>query len=277
MINKASPMIAFIGVGNMGSAIVKGLISSNSVDQGNIIIFDKFKAKYNNFSNLLIKKAETIKDALIADYVFIAVKPGDVKQICGDIRDSGIDIKNKVFVSICAGVPTGYICKCLGADLPVIRMMPSTPLLVGSGAVAISCNSQTTQQQFQYICRIISNVAEVVKLDESKMNDVIAVNGSSPAYVYIFIKAMLDAAVESGIQPDAALPLILKTIEGSCKMVIKSGKDIDTLIKEVISPNGTTAKSVEVFENHDFTGIIKQAMDACTKRADEITEEICSE
>ena len=277
MLNKVNPSIAFIGVGNMGSAIVKGLISSNSVDQGNIIIFDKLKDKYNNFASLQVIKAVSVKETLSADYIFIAVKPGDVKLICSEIKDSGVDLKGKVFVSICAGVPTEYVCKCLDKKLPVIRMMPSTPLLVGSGAVAISCNEYVSQKQFQYICRIISDIAEVVKLDESQMNNVIAVNGSSPAYVYIFIKAMLDAAEESGIQREAALPLILKTIEGSCRMVIKSGKDIDTLINDVISPNGTTAKSVEVFDECDFTGIIKQAMDACTKRADEISAEICSE
>lgn len=277
MTHKGNPVIGFIGVGNMGSAIVKGLISSNSVEQGNIIIFDKFKDKYNNFGSLKLRKADDIKEILDADYVFIAVKPGDVKQICTEIRSLGADLANKVFVSICAGVPTDYICKCLEGDFAVIRMMPSTPLLVGSGAVAIAANAKVTQQQFQYICRIISNVAEVVKLAESKMNDVIAVNGSSPAYVYIFIKAMLDAAAESGIPAESALPLILKTIEGSCRMVIKSGKDIDTLIKDVISPNGTTARSVEVFEKREFEGIIKEAMNACTIRADEITKELCSE
>ncbi len=277
MANKGNPVISFIGVGNMGSAIIKGLISSKSVDEGNIIIFDKFKEKYNNFNGIKLRKADELKETLDADYIFIAVKPNNVKQMCSEILSYNADLSNKVFVSICAGVPTHFFCKCLGCDQPVIRMMPSTPMLVGSGAVAISKNEFVSQMQFQYICRIISNIAEVVKLDESKMNDVIAVNGSSPAYVYIFIKAMLEAAEEYGITAEAALPLILKTIEGSCKMVVKSGKDIDTLIRDVISPNGTTAKAVEVFEKREFSAIIKQAMRECNVRADEITEELCSE
>ena len=106
------------------------------------------------------------------------------------------------------------------------------------------------------------------------MNPIISVHGSSPAYVYLFVKAMLDAAVAQGVNREDALPLILKTVKGSVSMIEKSNKSIEHLISDVASPNGTTLAALNKFEEMNFSGIVNEAMSACTKRANEISEEL---
>ncbi len=277
MENKTSPVMAFIGAGNMASAFIRGLVSSHLIPEGNIIIFDKFISQYANFADLNLKKAANYSDIAEAEYVFICVKPYQVTDAIQGLKNSGINLQSKTFISICAGVPTSFINSLLGFDAPVIRMMPSTPMLVGMGAAAISKNDFVGKKHFEYICRVISEFAEIAVLDESQMNAVIAVNGSSPAYVYLFIKAMLEGAKQSGINEVNALPLILKTIEGSVQMIRRSGKDIDKLIGEVSSPNGTTLKALEKLYERGFEDAIRSAMEACAARADEITAELINE
>jgi pyrroline-5-carboxylate reductase len=214
---KKTPVLAFIGAGNMAGALVRGFISSDSVPEGNIIIYNRHFSKYDNYSDLKIIKARSYTEFAEADYIFICVKPYQVSTAISELIGSGIVLKDKTYISICAGVPISFINDCLGFEAPVIRTMPSTPMLVGMGAVAISKNDIVNKKSFEYICRIISTIATVAIIDESQMNGVISVNGSSPAYVYLFIKAMLEGAIANGISEENALPLILKTIEGSNK------------------------------------------------------------
>ncbi|MDD4125143.1 MAG: pyrroline-5-carboxylate reductase [Eubacteriales bacterium] len=274
MENKAIPVVAFVGAGNIASAFIRGFITTGILPEGNIIIFDKYTGQYDNYKDINVIKAKSCNDIAAADYVFICVKPYQVSEALNGLKDSGIELKGKTFISVCAGVPISYINSCLGFEAPVIRTMPSTPMLVGMGAVAISKNDITDKKSFEYICRIISEIAVITVLEESQMNGIISVNGSSPAYVYLFIKAMLDGAEENGIAKENALPLILKTVEGSVQMVRRSGKSIERLIEEVSSPNGTTLKALEKLYEGNFEADIKAAMNACTVRANEITQEL---
>lgn len=274
MESKKAPVLAFIGAGNIAGAIVRGLVSSGSVPEGNIIIYNRHFSKYDNYSDLQIVKAKSYNEFAEADYIFICVKPYQVSTAISELVNSEIGLKDKTYISVCAGVPISFINNCLGFEAPVIRTMPSTPMLVGMGAVAISKNDKVSKKGFEFICRIISNIATVSIIEESQMNGIISVNGSSPAYVYLFIKAMLEGAQANGISEENALPLILKTIEGSVQMVRNSDKGIDKLIADVSSPNGTTLKALEKLYEGNFEQTIIDAMTACTKRADEITAEL---
>lgn len=267
---------AFIGGGNMGGAIIRGLVSSGALSPERITVCCKHQDKYPAFRALGVQTADTIADAVKgADFLFLCVKPGTVREVVEQCVQSPGYREEIVFVSIAASVPISLICEAAGVsaprEVPVIRTMPSTPLLVGEGTVAVCQNACVPKWAFETICRLFSTIATVSVLEEAQLNQVISVNGSSPAYVYLFIKAMLDGAVEQGIPAEQALPLILRTVVGAAKMVSQADCPIEELIRRVCSPGGTTLAAMQVFEDADFTGIVARAMEACTKRADEIS------
>lgn len=264
--------ICFIGGGNMGEAIIKGLVSQKLCDAKNIFLYEIDKSKHEKFKKSGVNIAAEAKDGIIAsDFVLLALKPAVIR---GFLEENKEYFSGKIVISIAASVPISLICEVLGENTPAIRIMPNTPMLVGKGAAAISSNDKVSKQDFQYICRLFSGISLLSVLEEESMNRVISVNGSSPAYVYAFIRAMLKGAEEQGINEKQALPLILRTIEGAVKMVEKSDVSIDTLIDRVCSPGGTTLAAMKVLSEKGFEESIVEAMNACTQRADEITDEL---
>ena len=259
----------------MAGAMIKGFVSSGLVKPQEIIVFDIDKSKHEGYLSAGLHIAsDAVECVRGAEFTVIAVKPSVVSTVMGWLSADKSAFEGTTFVSIAAAVPIDFMCERIGAEVPVIRTMPSTPMLIGQGAIAICRNSLVTDDKFGYIKELFSSLAEVSVMEESGLNGIIAVNGSSPAYVYLFIKAMLDGAVEQGITREQALPLILKTIEGTVGMVRQSEESIEELIGRVASPKGTTLAALDSLCGDSFEAIIKRAMTACTKRADEISEEI---
>lgn len=257
----------------MGGAIIRGLISRNMLTPAQITVCCKSPDRYPAFRQIGIKTADTIADAVTdSDFIFLCVKPGTIREAVVQCRQADGYRKNAIFVSIAASVPIAFICEAACDEIPVIRTMPSMPLQVGEGTVAVCKNELVPKKAFEYICRILSAIATVSVMDESYLNAVISVNGSSPAYVYLFIKSLLDGAMAQGISAEQALPLILRTIIGSVKMVEQSDCSIEEQIRRVCSPGGTTLAAMQVLKEANFTDIITRAMEACTKRADEISD-----
>lgn len=269
---------SFIGAGNMASAFIYGFINNGVLKPEDIVIYEKDADKCNAFLAKGVHVCTDYNDTFsTSQYIFLAVKPNQVKDVLTQLRDSGADFSRSVFISICAAVPCDYICSCLGTDVPVVRLMPSTPITVGLGTVAVSHNSLVSKKDFELLCRYFSRVAVVSVIPEELHPPIIAVNGSSPAFFYLFVKAMLDSAEEQGVPRESALPLILRTMEGSAEMIRRSDCEITDLIKAVSSPGGTTLAALDVFYKNNFEKIISDAMKACTNRAEEITESLCSE
>ncbi len=267
--------IAFLGAGNIANAIISGLVSKKLVSPSCIYVYDLDKTKYENNIMQNVNCCDTMKDAVdSSEIVLFALKPSVIKSAIFDIKDSCASFRDKTYISVAAAVSSEHIVESFGVSVPVIRTMPNTPLLLGEGAVAISQNSFVDDRVFRYVCRLFSNIAEIAVVSEDMMNSIISVNGSSPAYVYLFYKAMLDNAVSQGIPAEKAAPLILQSINGAVTMIKKSGKDVETLIKDVSSPNGTTIAALSVLYEKDFCGIVSDAMLACTARADEMALEI---
>ena len=272
---KSGRKTAFIGVGNIAGAVIGGLTGSKFLSYEDIILYDTDTSKYSKYANFPVHTASSITEAVsMADYVFLALKPAHIKGALLSIDLSSVSLSGKVFISVAASVSTDYICSCLKEKVPVVRVMPNTPMLIGEGAVAICKNSFVTKKQFEFVCLMFSKLAVVSAMEEEKMNTVIAVNGSSPAYVYLFVKAMLDGAKEQGIPEEAAYPLILQTVIGSVKMLEHTKKTPDELISVVTSPNGTTLAAMEKLYGMGFENVVKAAMQACTDRANEIATEL---
>ena len=268
--------IVFIGAGHLAETIIYALADKLSFEAQNIAIHDNIKEQYKKYDNINVKKAYDLNDALNSgDIIFLTVRPQDFSGLLTDIKNSGIDLTKKIFVSTAAGITTDYIESQIAQEIAVVRTMPNTPIFIGKGMTALCKNNIATDDNFKIVCDIFYSLGEIIVLPEDKMNKVISVNGSSPAYVYLFAEAMLKGATEQGFDENEIYPAVLQSIIGSFEMLKQSGKSPSELIKEVASPKGTTEKALESFYADDFTSVVKKAMLSCTKRADELTGEYC--
>ncbi|MBO5869933.1 MAG: pyrroline-5-carboxylate reductase [Clostridia bacterium] len=267
--------LLFIGGGNIAGAVACGLVSSGTIPAKYVTVYDIDASKFTKFNELGINTTTELSVAVNdAEIVFLAVKPAIVKSVMKQLSEFDNLLERVVFVSFAAAVSIKHIVESAGRNIAVIRTMPSTPILVGEGVLAITHNELVNTRDFEFFCRMMSAISHIAIIDEAQMNPIISVHGSSPAYVYLFVKSMLDAAEKQGISNEVALPLILKTIKGSVTMIEKSSDSIEQLIKNVASPNGTTLAALNSFYDDDFSGAIDRAMNACTKRADEIALEL---
>ena len=261
--------IGFIGAGNMAGAIINGVIDTETYRAENIFVFDVFPEKAASFEK---KGVLSFPDAAAlvktCDVIFLSVKPQNFAEVLEAVKDSVSE--DKLFVTIAAGISTAYIQNAVQCKCPVIRVMPNTPLLLGKGATAMCRSAEVSDEQFALIQGFFASCGTVAVLEEDKLNAVISVNGSSPAYVYLFAKAMVDSAEKQGIDRQVALELVCQTLIGSAAMLSQPDTDPDTLIKMVSSPGGTTLKALDVLYEHHFEKIIDEAMQACTKRAEEL-------
>ena len=262
--------LGFIGFGNMAVAIAQGAIKADVVSEEKIYAYDISCNKINEFKNdYNINCAETLESLVSAcDTVVLAVKPQNYDDVLADLNS--FNTSHAVFISIAAGISIDKIKKYLGDESKVVRVMPNTPLLLGCGATALCRCDKISDDEFEAACSLFKCSGIVEVLTEDKMNEIIAVNGSSPAYLFLFAKAVCDYAESCGISRESAKNLFAQTMIGSAKMITDSGDELQTLIDKVTSKGGTTAKALECFYNADFEGIIKSAMDACSKRANEL-------
>ncbi len=262
---------AFLGTGNMASAIIKSMNGSYTPDR--IVLYDKDSARYDQFKDSPYIFAESAPDAVQkADYIFLCVKPQNFTELLGELKRADLDLTNKTFVSIAAGITIDFICEKLGRSVAVIRTMPNTPLLVGKGATALSKNEYVDEKIFKNICAVFASSGTAFTLPENKINEITAVTSSSPAYIFLFIKSMYDTALEMGIENKDLLEIICKTVIGSTELLLKTGKTPDELISMVKSPKGTTEQALNVFAENNFEEIINKAMFKCSARAEELSK-----
>ena len=261
--------IGFIGAGNMASAIANGIISSKLISAGNIFLYDKNESQYKKFPSECKAASNIAEICNTSDYIFLSVKPQNIKDVLSDIKLS--DTKDKVFVSICAGITIESIERVLGR-CKTIRTMPNTPMLLGLGVTALCKNELVSDEEFMFVTSLFSSSGDTIELKEEEINAITAVTSSSPAYVYTFIKGMLEGAKRLGLEYDNMLDVICKTIIGSVHMVMTKEKSVDDLIRMVKSPNGTTERALNVFDENNFTKTIEEAMIACSNRAEELAK-----
>lgn len=247
----------------MAKAIINGLLESEMLKADDILISTpNIKAKYRDiaFSN-------DNKDVLDkCEYVVLAVKP----QIYRAIESEFKDCKAKCLVSIMAGVNTATIKKSSGCE-EVIRIMPNTPCSIKEGVSAIT-SLGASKESFDFVEKIFSTISATVRVDESYFDAVTSVSGSGPAYVYYFIKAVIDAGVEGGLSYEQSKQLTLKTFIGASKMVENSSDSLDTLIDKVCSKGGTTIQAIDSFRQAHVAENIKLGVEKCRKRSEELSK-----
>ena len=258
--------LAFLGAGNMAYAIVKGLQNAD------ITVYDKMTSQYDKFDST-VKRASSATDAVAnADYIFLAVKPQNFPELLCELKESGVCLDGKTFVSIAAGISCESICRNLGKTVAVIRTMPNTPLMIGKGVTALSRNEMVSDGDFNEIVNTFALLGKTMILPESKMNAVIAATSSAPAYVYHFIDAICKEAKVEGIDAPELLTAVCAMVSGSAEMLMSTGSSPEELIKMVTSPKGTTERAMNVLYEEGFADTVAKAMQACTDRAEELSK-----
>ncbi|MCR4435532.1 MAG: pyrroline-5-carboxylate reductase [Clostridiales bacterium] len=262
--------VGFIGAGNMGAAMIKSLVKSGTVPPGKIYIYDvdpvKLRAlKEETGVNIGNGSAAVVEKS---DVVILAVKPNTIKEVLEACKDK-LDQK-KILVSIAVGIPLKFYKGIVGRDKKIVRTMPNTPALVGEGMTLVSFDENINQEDRAVVKTLFECLGKVETLDEKLMTEVTALTGSSPAYVFMFIEAMADAAVLSGMPRNLAYKLAAQAVLGSAKMVLETGKHPADLKDQVCSPAGTTIEAVSALEKNRFRYAVIEAMNECTKRAREI-------
>lgn len=263
--------IAVLGAGNMCTAIVGSVAKSGRMDIKTFCVYDKFKEQLDKISKIGVNIALTLSEVLDgAEFVLFAIKPQDLPELISEIKSVSAEYSKKKYITICAGISTNYICTQLGLEVPVIRVMPNAPMMIGEGATAISRNSLVSDKDYSKICGIFSFGGEVASIPEGKMNAIISVNSSSPAYFYEFIRIMIEYAKQQGIDEKVARNMAQSAMLGAAKMLITSDKSPEELIAMVKSKKGTTEAALDSLKNDNFEQIIFKAMSECTNRAIEL-------
>ena len=267
-----SKIIGFIGAGNMGQAILGGIVKAGLVASENIIMSDlyepsleKAKGNYNieiTTDNKLVAKK--------SDILILAVKPNLYPIVINEIKDLVKD--DVIIVTIAAGKSIESTEKSFGRELKVIRTMPNTPALVGEGMTAVCPNKLITDNDINEVSKLRNSFSKVEVVSESLIDAVTSVSGSSPAYVYMFIEAMADAAVLQGMPRDKAYKFAAQTVLGSAKMVLETGMHPGALKDMVCSPGGTTIEAVAELEAKGFRSAVISAMNKCYKKSQEMSK-----
>lgn len=263
--------IGFIGTGNMGTAIIKGIAKSGLASSVNLFATDIDKQKVLSLGGFGVSPLENATQVCKeCKYVFLAVKPQMFDDLLNSIKNAVTN--DTVIVSIAAGITGEYIKSKTIDNAKVVLVMPNTPLLLGEGATALSKSESVSEEEFKLVCDIFASCGEIAVISKDKMKEIIAINGSSPAFIYLFAKGFVDYAKKENIDEDVAKRLFAKTLIGSAKMITDSGFTIDELIKMVSSPGGTTLKGLDELYKGELTKVVDNACTACTKRAYELSK-----
>lgn len=261
--------IGFIGPGKMAKAIVDGIISASFLAPENIYIYGRSLEKVAYFAEKGCKPCLDLaclsEDCRI---IFLCIKPQNFLEITEKLKPL---VSNKIlYVSIAAGLSSDCIQKMLGQEVKLVRAMPNTPLLVGRGATAISSTPNVSEEELSTICNVFSSCGTVDIVDESLINPVIAVSGSSPAYIYLMEKHVREFAQAKGMDAITAKRMFCQTLIGSAHMLLESELTEDELISMVASKGGTTMAALDVLNGKGFKELMTDAMEACVNRALEL-------
>ena len=268
MINKK---IGIIGCGNMGEAILSRL--SESLEKSTMIMVSEFDAARRNYIWDKYKIIVTVDNNLVvknSDIIIIAVKPKDFDGLLnGEIAIGATP--EKLIISIAAGITTKHIESVVGKDVPVIRMMPNMPAVIGRAVSSLSAGSAAKKSDIDTAKDIFRAIGDVIEVDESLLDAVTAVSGSGPAYFFYLMEALTEAAEDIGLPAEIAKQLVLKTAVGGTLLAEYLKEDPAVLRAKVSSKGGTTEAAVGVFEAKRFKSIVKAAVKAAKKRSKELS------
>lgn len=263
--------IGFIGMGNMGGAMLNGMLKVFEAEE--LVFSRKDETKGQELSART--GVEYVKSnkacAGMVKYLVLAVKPQFFPEVLAEIKEAVRE--EQIIISIAAGVTIQDIKNALGEKVRVVRAMPNTPALLGEGMTGVCFDDSTyAEGEMTVIRSIFESFGKMQVVKENLMNAVICASGSSPAYVYMFIEALADGAVKYGLPRQAAYEMAAQTVLGAAKMVLETGEHPGVLKDKVCSPGGTTIAAVAALEENGFRNAVIKACDKCYEKADSMSK-----
>lgn len=263
-------MLGFVGCGNMAQAMLQGILEKGIYPKEEIIVSrrsaDELEKIRDKFGIRITSDNREV--AGCADVLVLAIKPYQFKEVIPEIADQVS--RETLIISVAAGQTMEDIEKLFGREIKLVRTMPNTPALVMAGATGMCFNRNVTKEDKKRARELFESFGVAVVVDEKMINTVVGVSGSSPAYVFMFIEAMADAAVADGMPRAQAYELAAQSVMGSAKMVLETGKHPGELKDMVCSPGGTTIEAVRVMEKMGLRSAVMEGQMACVRKANEL-------
>ena len=259
--------LGFLGNGNMGYAILKGLAGHGQLKPRDMAVYDPSPAAMERAGALGCPLFETETELVDScEIILVAVKPQYAKAL---LEKVGKAADGKLILSIVAGYDAAYIRQCLGsADARILRIMPNTPAMVGEGAFGLDAGTDALEEEKELAGKWFSALGMVEWVDDHLFGAVTGLSGSGPAYVAVFIEAMADAGVRAGLRRDTALNLAAQTVLGTARQILDTGMHPGQLKDAVCSPAGTTIEGMAALEEGGFRAAVMKAVEAAARKAE---------
>lgn len=263
--------VVFIGCGNMGSALISGILESRLISKDKVLVTDIRPKRLEYIREKEgVSTTEDNREAVEkSDVIVLAVKPQVIGRVLSEIKD--VVTGDKVIISIAAGITTGFIEKALGKEVSVVRVMPNTPALVKTGASGLSPGKYAGEQEEAIAEQMMRRVGIVVKVPEEMLDAVTALSGSGPAYIFYIIESLIEAGMEMGLSEDDVRKLVGQTVLGAVRMVMDTGESPQVLRARVTSPGGTTEAALKYLEEKGFQKILITAVKEAAIRSKELS------
>lgn len=268
------PTLAFIGAGNMARAIIGGLLA-NGYPAAQIWASEPDVSRLADLAGQGLQTTSDNNAAVAAaDAVILAVKPQVMKQVVTPMADA-VQAKQPLIISVAAGISAESLCSWLGGDVALVRCMPNTPALVQQGASGLFANDQVSDVQRSQAEQVMQATGIALWVNsEAELDAVTAVSGSGPAYYFLVMEAMIEAGMKLGLSEEVATQLTLQTAQGAATMAAASEFPPAELRRRVTSPNGTTERAINSYEDAGLRQIFMDGMQACSDRSEELGREL---
>ena len=264
--------IGFIGAGNMGTAMIRGIIKGNVTKPEYVYVYDPLLENLRQLQDelgvaIVSSPAEIVETCQV---IIPAVKPHIVPGVLADIADTLT--KHHMIISIAAGVTTLQLKEMVKNNCYVIRTMPNTPALAGEGMTAVCKDPSVPDEYMDLACTILKSFGKVEFVSEDQIHAVTAISGSSPAYAFLFLEALADGGVLMGLSREQSYKIAVQSLLGAAKLMQETGKHPGELKDMVCSPSGTTIEAVAYLEDNGFRGTIIEAVRTCAEKSKHMGE-----
>ncbi|MHA1884553.1 MAG: pyrroline-5-carboxylate reductase [Promethearchaeota archaeon] len=269
----AGKELGIIGLGKIGSTLLRVFLNSQTIDRENIIVYDIDKdVLTKNITEFNVPFAKDNKSLVQeSKFVLLAVLPQVIDNVLNEI--SSVITKDHIIISIAAGISINHVSNIIQKDAKIIRIMTNTPALVKAAATAIAVNNNITKSELEYVKKLFDTLGLVVELEERHLDAVTGLSGSGPAYLFIIMESLADGGVKMGLSREVALKLAAQTVLGAARLVLETGKHPGELKDMVASPGGTTITAIHEIESAKLRATLIRAVEAATLKSKSMNEQ----